>query len=161
MTIEEVVHRDKDGNILWSIDNLHNQFHTQGQEFILKAVFAGSSGVTIPTTYYVGLDNRPVVNQADILANISGEPTTFGYVRQTLSSQTGFGAVFDMSNWKIITASLIFIAIGGSWGPVKNAFLTTGSGSQGFLISTVPLPNVKTINSGETFSFKINLALGN
>jgi len=156
MTIEEVIHRDKDGNILWRADNLPNKFHTQGQEFILKACFAGSSGVTIPSSYYVGLDNRTTVNQADILANLVGEPTTHSYVRQTLSSQTGFGAVFDLSNWKVRSASIVFIAIGGSWGPVRNAFLTTGS----FLISTVPLPSVKTVNNGESFSFKINLALG-
>lgn len=160
MTIEEVIHYDKDGNILWSAKNLPNTLHTQGQEFILKSVFVGSAGVIVPASYYVGLDNRTTVNQADILANIVGEPTTNGYSRQTLSSQTGFGALFDQANWRVQSASVVFTALGGSWGPVSNAFLTTGSAMSGFLISTVPLPTAKTINNGETFSFKISLSLG-
>jgi len=159
MTIREVIHHDKEGNALWRAENLSNQFHTQGQEFILKAVFAGSSGVTIPTSYYVGLDNRSVINQGDTLENIVGEPTQFGYGRQVVSSQTGFGAVFDTVNWKVISKTIVFNATGGSWGLVRNAFLTTGSAVTGYLISTVPLPSSRTVNNGEFFSFKMNLAL--
>ncbi len=159
MTVEEVVHYDKNRNILWRAENLTNLLHAQGQEFILKSVFVGASGVTIPSSYYIGLDNRSSISKADILESLVGEPTQFGYHRQTVSSQTGFGATFDSVNWKVITATLVFSAVGGSWGPVKNAFLSTSSMTMGFLISTVPLPTTKTVNNGESFSFKISLSL--
>jgi len=160
MTIVEAIHYSKNGEILWSDTNLKNVLHTQGQEFMMKALFAGSSGVTIPSTYHVGLDNRTTVNQADTIQNLVGEPVGSGYQRYSLSSQTGFGAVFDLSNWKVKSSTLIFNATGSGWGPVRNAFLTTAAGNSGFLISTVPLSGVKTITNGESFTFKIVLGLG-
>jgi hypothetical protein len=124
---------------------------------MLKALYAGSTGVTIPSAYYVGLDNRTTVNQGDTLVNLVGEPTGLGYTRQTLSSATSFTPVFDQSNWSMLSSTIVFQAIGGTWGPVRNAFLTTGT----FLISTVPLlgSNV-SVGPGQALSFNIKVALG-
>lgn len=157
MTIIEAIHSDRDGKVLWYAENIPNIMHTQGQQFILTTLFAGGS---IPGSYYVGLDNRSTVNQADTLANLVGEPTSFGYSRQTLSPQSGFTPMFDSANWTVLSNNLLFTATGGNIGPIQNAFLTTGSAMQGFLISTIQLPRSKTINNTETFSFRISLGLG-
>jgi hypothetical protein len=160
LTVDEVRHLDKSGDCIWMAKGLKNMLHTQGVEFILKTLFVKSTGVAIPTTYYVGLDNRSVLNLADILDGVTGEPSTFGYQRYSLNSNTGFNAVFDSQTWKAKSITLLFNAIGGSWGPVKNAFLTTTSGNQGYLISSVVLPSVRTLNAGEAFTFKISLGIG-
>ncbi len=160
MTVDEVCHLDKNGNCIWKAENLKNMLHTQGVEFILKTLFVRSSGVVIPTTYYVGLDNRTTLNLSDIMDSVTGEPATNGYHRYALNSNTGFSAVFNSQIWKAKSVTLLFNAIGGSWGPVKNAFLTTTSGNNGYLISSVVLPSVRTVNSGESFTFRISLGIG-
>lgn len=156
-TIIEAKHLDAEGNVLWQAENLPNTFHVQGEEYILKSLFTG--GITPTTTFYVGLDNRSTVNLGDTLSNISGEPSGNGYQRYSLNL-SGFSAVFTSVKWQVKTSTLLFNASGGSWGPVINAFLTTGSAGSGYLLATVPLPVTKTINNGESFSFKMVLALG-
>jgi hypothetical protein len=156
-TIINAVHYSKDGDILWQATNLPNTLHTQGQQYMLETLF---TGLAIPQVYYVGLDNRSVINQADILASITSEPTGNGYQRYALNSQTGFTPNFNLANWTVVSNTLLFTAVGGSWGPVKNAFLTTASSTQGFLISSLPLSSAITVNNGETFSFQLVLGLG-
>lgn len=160
LTIESAEIIDKEGRVLWRVENLKNTLHTQGEEFILKSVFARSSNVTIPTTYYVGLDSRTTINKGDTLDALVGEPTTNGYHRFALSAQSGMSAVYDSVKWKVKTTSILFSAVGGSWGPVKNAFLATGTSNQGYLISTVSFPTAKTVNNGESYSFKLSLGIG-
>lgn len=161
MKVLEAKHLDKNGNVLWKNTDLPNTFHIQGEEFLLKTVFNSGGGVSIPSAYYVGLDDRGSVSVGDTLVNITGEPTTNGYIRQTVSSNNGFGVSQTGLDWNAVTRTLLFRAVGGSWGPVQNAFLTTGSGNSGFLISTVPLLNPRSLVNGETFSFRISLGLRN
>jgi len=157
----EAKHLDQQGNVLWEATNLPNTFHIQGEEFLLKSSFHAGSGVSIPSAYYVGLDNRISVSIGDTLDNITGEPTTHGYIRQSVSSSSGFGVSIVGVDWTAISKNLLFSAVGGGWGPVKNAFLTTGAGNVGFLIATVPLLAPRTLVNGETFTFRLSLGLRN
>jgi hypothetical protein len=154
MTISEIIHFDIDGKELWRMEDIHNVFHVQGEEYFLKALF---TGLAIPTNYYVGLDNRLNINKADIASGLLGEPTGGGYTRKTVSS---FGAVYESGKWRVKSTTLIFNAIGGGWGPVRNAFLTTSTGNSGYLISSVPLQSPRTLTDGQSLSFRYVLAMG-
>ena len=156
MTISEIIHYETDGSELWSEKNLTNTFHTQGQEYILKSLFAQNP---ITNSYYVGLDNRIAINVADISSGLVGEPNNNGYFRKAISTAGGFGTILN-TNWQIKSSTLLFTAVGGGWGPVRNAFLTTSTGNSGFLISSVPLLSARTLTVGQTLSFRFVLSFG-
>jgi hypothetical protein len=68
LTILEIKHVSKDGKILWEAKNLCNTFHSQGEDFILRAVFLGGQANTyIPEDYYFGLDNRATISVSDTI----------------------------------------------------------------------------------------------
>jgi hypothetical protein len=52
-----------------------------------------------------------------------------------------------------------FSATGGSWGPVKNLFLTTKSDNTGILIASAALSENTILNSGETLNVRLALTL--
>lgn len=154
MTIDEVKYCDSNNDIIWIATNLKNKLHLEGQEFINEVLF---NGLAVPSNYYVGLDNRTTVNVGDILANVVVvEPATNGYVRKTVNAQSGFTVSYSSGKWKSLSINLVFNATGGSWGPVKNSFLTAG----GFLISTIVLPIETTLTNGQYFSFRMQFSLG-
>lgn len=160
LTVDEVCHLDKSGNCIWKANDLKNMLHTEGVEFILKTLFVGSSEVEIPSSYYVGLDGRTTLSLGDTSASITGEPTTNGYSRYGLSYASGFSAISASGTWYAKSSTLLFNASGGSWGPVKNAFLMTTSDDEGYLISSVALPSTRTLNAGESFTFRTRLSIG-
>ena len=82
MKVLEVQHL-RNNEVIWEDSDLYNMLHAEGQEMILNAVFAGGS---IPTSYYMGLDNRSSLAVGDKLAALDGEPDTNGYIRFTTSS---------------------------------------------------------------------------
>lgn len=159
MTILEVEYKDADGAILWADKNLKNVMHVGGQEFILNAVFRTASGITVPSSYYLGLDARPTPAEADTLANIAGEPVGSGYQRQDVNSVNGFTIVTNSLITQATSSTVIFSATGTGWGPVRNLFLATGSGSSGFLIATAPLSTTHTLTAGQTLSMRIGVKL--
>ncbi len=157
MTILEACHHDANGNVLWQASNLHNTFHNTGEEFFLKTLF--TQQVALPTTYFVGLDNRLTINQADIMSGLLGEPSGNGYSRIGVGTSAGFGAEFVSGKWVVKSTTVLFRA-NGTWATVRNAFLTTGTSNSGYLIASVPLLSPRTLTAGQAISFRFVLGLG-
>ncbi|MBN1605869.1 MAG: hypothetical protein JW940_04515, partial [Polyangiaceae bacterium] len=62
-----------------------NIFHDDGEELVCKIVF--DETVTVPASYYIGLDNRASLAEADALSGMtSAEEDGTGYARQAVAS---------------------------------------------------------------------------
>lgn len=159
LKILELSHFSRSGVLLYREEDLKNTMHSVGEDLILRILFAGQ---LVPENYYVGLDFRSSINRTQTINEVFGwEPSTNAYSRQTVSS----------SNFSIITSSsgakqansptLLFRASGGSWGPVRNIFLTTalGFGANSILISSVPLSTSITVSNGEIVTMRMGMAL--
>lgn len=159
--ILEINHQSKDGKILWSNKNLNNVFHKEGESYILTAVFAGEE---IPTNFYLGLDGRSDLsaedNVSDTMASLIDEPTVNGYQRQAVSS-TAWTLQLVNGVYRVVSPIMTFQASGGSWGPVKNLFLTNKEDDSGSLIASVVLNNDLTLDDGELVNLRIGLSLRN
>lgn len=155
MTVLEIEHRDKHGNLLWSAKNLRNVFHTTGEQFMLETCFAG---IALPDFYYLGLDNRTGLAAADEMTDLVDEPTVNGYLRQTVDTD-GFTVAVQNGVNKATSPIVTFLASGGSWGPVRNLFLTNEADDSGLLIASVPLSSEATLDSGDNISMRIGLSL--
>lgn len=161
LTIQEITHWSRDKKILWHDTNLPNTFHGDGEEFILKALFVGDG---IPENYYFGVDNRSSIDVDDTLLSLVDEPSagTHGYARQIITSEGQFVmGVSAQGNHMVNSPIVYFSAIGGSWGPVKNLFLTNTSQDDydGYLIASVPLTHTVTVLDGESISMRMGLTL--
>ena len=152
LKILEIAHFSSDQKIIWSSGNLLNILHNSGKEFVLKTLFTGEE--SIPTDYYIGLDSRATLTAAQTMANLS-EPSGSGYTRQTVSSSGDFN--YD-SIGLVKTSLLTFLCTSGSYS-VKNVFLTTEPDDTGFLISSVPLTENRTLTSGETLTLRAGFSL--
>jgi hypothetical protein len=159
----EIIHRDAEGRVLWRDENLYNLLHSEGEDFLLRALFLGgnSPSTYIPASYYFGLDDRTVIGLNDTMVTVAdgNEPTVNGYARQAVSSSGQFNIVTVSSVHQANSPILSFHASGGSWGPVHNLFLTDDAGYAGKLIASVPLSQSLTVNDGETISMRMGLAL--
>jgi hypothetical protein len=133
-------------------------WHVEGQEFLLSVAFDSDAGIVIPTNYYVGLDNRAALTDDDTMLDFTGEPTTHGYSRQPVSSTTGFTVALKDGIMTASSGISTFTAVGGSFGPVANVFLTTTSDNSGYLIASSALSSPRTIATGESMTVKINLS---
>jgi hypothetical protein len=158
MKVLEIRHETKDGKLLWKEENLYNLLHTEGEEFILRALFLGQP---IPANYYLGLDNRITLDVGDdqSTAITNGEPTVNGYVRQSVVSDIFTISInsngFNQANSPIVS----FQASGGSWGPVRNIFLTNVADASGFLIASAPLTSTIIVSDSEIVSMRLGMAL--
>jgi hypothetical protein len=162
--IIEIQHLSKNGEVLWEQKNLKNILHTEGEEFLLSAAFIGgkTSNTYIPTSYYFGLDNRATLAAADTMATVAsnGEPSTNGYARSSVSSLSQFTISTNISGYNTATSPIVgFTASGGSWGPVRNLFLTDKSDNSGYLIASVALTTPKTVMAGEAIHARMGLEL--
>ena len=163
LKIENIKHLDVDGTILWQQNDIYNIFHSNGQQYLLNVMFNTSSGITIPSNYYLGLDNRTTSSIGDTLASLSNEPTQNGYLRQAVSSLNGFSVALgtDNTNYQATSNIAVFNATGGQWGPVSNLFLATTLTNTGYLISTAVLTSPVTVSSGQQVSMRISVGLIN
>jgi hypothetical protein len=164
MKIDEIIQKDPDGKVIYKEENIYNILHAQGEERILSAVFLGgpTNNTYIPSSYYLGLDNRATISSDQTLASLSGEPSGNGYSRQPASSVTGFSIINNGGVYQARSNVIIFAAVVGSWGPVINLFLTdASSGTAGNLYSTAVLASPIIISAGETISVRFSLALKN
>jgi hypothetical protein len=160
MKILKIEHKDKFGNILWQQENVKNLLHLKGEEFILRAAFTGGRvSNVIPENYYLGLDNRATVAEDDEMSNTNGEPNFSGYQRQPVASAGDFNISFENGHYQAISPIVAFNATGGTWGPVKNLIFSDQSGSLGVLISTTVLNTSVTVNSGESITMRLAMAL--
>lgn len=161
LKIEDIKHVDADGRILWEQNNIDNVFHQGGEFYLLNVAFNSSSGIVVPSSYYLGMDNRATPLATDTLANLSAEPTQNGYIRQPVSSANGFDVALTDANYRATTSIVTFSATGGSWGPVKNLFLATTATSSGYLLSTASLDSARTVQNGQTLTLRFSLGLAN
>lgn len=158
MKILELQHVGRDGQVLHREENLLNIIHAQGEDLILKILFAGQA---VPENYYVGLDFRSVLDRTQTIGDLFGwEPTTNAYSRQAVKSDN-FSVVTMSSGRQANSPTLLFRASGGSWGPVRNIFLSTalGYGTNSVLISSVPLSTSITVADGEVVTMRMAMAL--
>ena len=161
MTIVEIKHL-RNGECIWSEENIGNTWHQDGQEFVLANSFATNMGITVPANYYVGLDNRGSISVLDTLQiTISGvgvEPSGNGYSRQPLSSTTGFALGPDGSNNIVARSSILTFSAAGNWTSVKNVFLATTTDNSGHLISSGPLSSTRTLVAGDAITVRLTLS---
>ena len=158
LEILEIKHFDKNNNLIFSKNNIKNTLHKQGEEYILKVLFGGED---IPNEYYLGLDARTGISSDDTLQTASSnEPFLNGYSRQSISNSSFSFAVNSEGNYQANSPVVLFRATGGSWGIVRNLFLSTSLSSTGSLISSVPLGTNLVVANGEVVSMRIGLALG-
>lgn len=155
----------ENNKVIYEEKNIPNLLHVGGETQILNALFLGgsTSNAYIPTTYYMGLDNRLTLSATDTLSTLSGEPTAgVGYARFGVSATGGFTIETSGTTVLAKTPILTFSATGSSWGPVKNIFLTNvGSGTSGVLYSSVALSNAVTVTAGNSITLRFSMALKN
>ena len=154
----------RNNQVIWQNFNLHNILHTQGEEFILKALF--SNLITKPTYYYFGLDNRDNILLDDTLLSLNGEPQVHNYSRQAANSTDDWTFALIDGSMQARSLILTFGAYGGSWGPIRNLFLTTqiqeDPEEDGYLISSIYLGNSSiTVTSGDSISLRMAVKLRN
>lgn len=161
-------HWDKFGNLKWVEPGWqHNLLHAEGEQFILGHIFDTDNAFlpnTYPSNFYIGLDARAAIADADDLSDLSGEPSGSGYARKAVSTETGF-TLSDSGDFYVATsASVEFEASGGDWSEVTNRFLTTAASSSSpgvdaRLIATVPLQTPRTLLDGDKLTVNIILGL--
>lgn len=158
MKLIDITHFDKMGNILYSEKNINNILHRTGEGYILTAAFLGDKA----ESFYFGLDSRSSLNVLDTMTTIinsGNEPTINGYSRVSVNSTGAFSLNIASSHYVATGPVISFSATGGSWGPVKNLFLTTKSDNSGILIASVQLSQTVTLNAGETLNVRLGLSL--
>lgn len=158
MKLIEVVHLNSDGEILFKQNNILNILHRTGEQYILNTVFIGNKS----DYFYFGLDGRSTLNALDTMITVSNsgnEPTINGYSRVGVSSNNTFSLNLVSDHYVATCPIISFSATGGSWGPVKNLFLTTASDNSGTLIASVPLSQNTTLSSGDTLNVRLGLSL--
>lgn len=158
LTLLEVNHI-RDGKVIWKANDLKNVTHLQGDEFCLYSLFQTTVAST-PTFYYIGLDNRDTLSVNDAMpSGLLNEPTTNGYSRQPVSSASGFTVSKVSGVYRATSLVVAFSATGGSYGPVKNVFLTNRIDNNGYLIASVALGSSRTFSDGDTFTLQFGLSL--
>lgn len=146
----------RQGKIIWEAKDLYNLLHTEAEEFFLNCLFASEE---VPADYYLGLDDREELAAADTMDDILDEPTTNGYLRQTVNTTNGWTVTLHNGVYRALSQIVSFTAAGGSWGPVKNLFMTTASDDSGVLISSVPLSSEASLTDGDAINMRMALSL--
>jgi len=143
-----VRHLDAQGCLVWA-DCGHNMLHDEGEQFFCQVLFTEEASV--PTAYYLGLDNRTSLAESDTLASLSGEPSGNGYSRQAVNTDaTDFTISQESGDYQAKTKTVTFTASGGSIGPVTKMFMATSSDGSGKLIASRALSQERTLADGES-----------
>ena len=150
----------RDGKVIWEDHDILNILHTEGEQFLLTCCF-DNDGSIVPTDYYFGLDARSTVAASDTMSTITSlEPSGNGYSRQTVSSNGGFTIQLVGSYYRAVGSIVTFSAT-GTYGPVKNLFLTDKSDNSGYLISSAELSSPVTFANGDSVALRMSLQLRN
>lgn len=160
MKILDIRHCDAEGNVLWEDHNIHNLLHLDGEEYLLRATFqGGQNNIIIPEYYYLGMDNRIIIERTDNMDDLIGESTVGGYQRQTVHSQNDFSINFEEDHFVATSPIVAFQSTTVSWGPVSNLFITDTGDNTGYLIATAVLPSAIIVNIGESITARIGMQL--
>ena len=151
----------RNDKVIWEQQDIRNLLHLSGEQFVLQAAFTGGQvNNVIPSHYYLGLDDRSTINPQDNMTSLVGEPVGHGYTRQAISSSGDFTVVFgSINHYQAISPIIAFQAIGGSWGPVQNLFLTNRADNGGALISSVQLAIPVTVQDADSITIRIAMSL--
>ena len=146
-------------DILWEDVARPNVFHDEGEQFVCQVVF--SEAQSVPAAYYLGLDNRTSLAEADALTSLSGEPTGNGYARQAVNSDaTDWTVSQNAGDYQAKSKTVTFNATGGSWGPVSKLFLcTVGTGTAGKLVCSLALSQSRTLQNGESLQADMTIKI--
>jgi hypothetical protein len=158
MKLLEVSKLDCFGNIVYQQKNILNMLHNTGEQYIINSAFISSKA----DNFYFGLDARATIAAEDTMVTITNngnEPTINGYSRVMVSGSGGFTLGVASGVYLAQGPVVSFSATGGSWGPVKNLFLTTKSDNTGILIASAALSENTILNSGETLNVRLALTL--
>lgn len=175
LEIVEITHKDKFGKIIWEDKNLTNVLHNTGEHLLLSSAFAGLS---IPETYYFGLDSRTILTttggtggesliypyQEDNIVTATGpngEPTVGnGYARVSVANNVFVVVLAEDNHYRANGPIVSFLGSGAGWGPVTNLFMSyVNEDSQDVILATVPLSQPVSINNGEVVNVRLGLKL--
>jgi len=151
---------DKDGNLKWEELDVHNIWHDEGEEWICKVVF--SEAQAVPASYYIGLDARASLAEADTLASLSGEPSTgAGYARSAVASDATDWTVSKVGDdWRATSTTETFTCATSNWSAVLNAFLcNVASGTSGKLLCSVALSASRTLLVGDSIQVSMYVSV--
>ena len=160
MKVLEIQHI-RNGKVIYEEKNILNTLHTEGEEFLLRLAFLS---LTVPTAYYIGLDNRSTIAVGDTLSTVSAvEPSTNGYLRVPASPGSDFSLTLnDSGNNQVNTPIVTFRSNPGDWNrPVQNLFLCTSSDNSGYLIASAELSASLDMDAGDMINMRLGLALRN
>lgn len=156
-TIKWITHKDKNNNLLWKMKNVKNILHLEGQEYIIKSLF---NSLIASQNYFCGLDSREEVNEEDTSQSLISEPfTNSSYSRFSLNSNSFLYSVYR--NKPQVRTSLVKYS-NTNLQPIifKNTFIITPPiNGKEYLLSSNKLGGSKTINKGETVTFRLLFSL--
>jgi hypothetical protein len=157
LSLEQV----RDGCVIYREENVLNTLHFLGEQFLLNALFLGGNAPNtyIPNNYYLGLDNRTILAIGDTMESLQNEPFINGYSRQPVNSTTGFSMTVSGGVHQVSSQIVTFSAVGGSWGPCSNIFLSDKPNTTGVLISSAKLTNPVTVQSGDSVNMRMGMSL--
>lgn len=149
----------RNGEVIWEEVIEENVLHDEGEQFMLQVVFDEQQSV--PTDYYIGLDNRGSPAEGDGLTELSGEPSGNGYARQAVpSDNVGWTVTQSAGDYQAASTTETFTASGGAWGAVQQMFLcNTVTGTAGKLIATAALSTSRTLQDGDSLQTDITIKL--
>ena len=160
MRLLELQVLDIDGSVISEQKNINNLLHQEGEEFLLRAAFTGGRvSEVIPDNYYLGLDNRQLVDVDHTMDDLIGEPVGGGYQRQAIQSSGDFTVNFENSHFRAVSPIVAFRSTSGSWGPVSNLFMSDQDGNSGSLITTVTLQSPIALDPGQSVTMRIAMTL--
>ena len=148
--------RDKDGNLIDKWSN-RNALADEGEELMLDAFFRDAAE---PTNFYLRLFNDTPA-ETDSLSDLTGEPSGNGYAAVTITRDaTGWPTLeLDSGDWQVVSKSCVFLADGGTIGPVIYAVLATSTDSSGKLVAYNALSTTRTLMDGDSLTVTLTIKL--
>lgn len=146
----------RDGNIVYDERDIPNTLHFLGEEFCLKCLFTGGE---VPPNYYVGLDNRSEILATQTIEDLENEPVGNGYLRQAVSSLTGFSIEVNNGIHRAVSGIVTFSASGSGWGPVSNVFISNVANSSGYLVCSAKLSSIISLIAGDAVNLRTGMSL--
>lgn len=150
---------DRIGNLKWEEQQIHNLLHDQGEEDILKAFF--SQAYTPTASFFIGLEDRITIAEADLLTTLTGEPIVGGYARQTVNTDaTDWAVTQDAGDFQAKSIIVTFTPAGANYPTVRNMFLCDVlSGTTGELFASVALSQSRIVLDGDSLDTDITVKL--
>ena len=132
------------------------QLHDSGEEFIIKYVFPDT--VSKPANVDVGLynDSSDSLSDGDGLGNISTEPSSGNYSRQSISfGGSGFSAAQSGGDWQATNDSTVTFDVTNSSQTVDSYFVVVNYNSSDQLFFTGDLSQSRDLSQIDTLDVNV------